>query len=90
MPRISNKEKYQNIIDNMTRGERREFFKTIRLNASHLSRQYPGRQKTLEKLSRLAYAHKDGEHVADYHDYVAQMKRQLKARKQDLDDPHNI
>ena len=90
MPRISNEQKYQNIIDNMTNEERREFFKTIRLNARHLSRQYPGRQKTLEKLARLAYTYRDGEHVADYRNYVMQMKRQLRARKQELDDPHCI
>lgn len=78
------------MIDNMSLSEKMEFLKSIRSNAKHLYEQYPGRQKTLQKLSRKAFARQDGKHVAEYHDYVMQMKRQLKARGQKLDDPHNI
>lgn len=90
MPRISNEDKYNNLLNDMTLEERTEFFKTIRRNAVHLSKQYPGRHDTLKKLQSKACTRQDGKHIAAYHDYVAQMKRQLKARNQELDDPHNI
>ena len=90
MARLSNEDKYQNMIDDMELGEKMEFFKSIRANAKHLYEQYPGRRKALQTLSRKAFTRQDGKHVADYRNYVMQMKRQLKARNQELDDPHNI